>query len=214
VDSALLVARPLLVTEEHGLETRYRLLETIGQYGEQRLTERDELARWRAHHADYYASLLQRVREHAHDPRAEVFWAGERARVLRAPAGPPNHSCDRTRRPWRARAVRSRRTPRIGGGAGAKTSSILGQLAKELPTKEIAPAGCIRGAGSRSAYGRLLALLWSVEVVGARRCHCEGWHGVVRSHWRLSEGLLPASALAHVSLGGGIGHHRSISRCR
>jgi predicted ATPase len=72
VDSALLVARPLLVTEEHGLETRYRLLETIGQYGEQRLTERDELARWRAHHADYYASLLPRMREHAHDPRAEA----------------------------------------------------------------------------------------------------------------------------------------------
>jgi predicted ATPase/class 3 adenylate cyclase len=70
-----LVARSLLVAEEHGLETRYRLLETMRQYGEERLTERDELERWRAHHADYYASLLPRVREHAHDPRAEVFWA-------------------------------------------------------------------------------------------------------------------------------------------
>ena len=39
---ASLVARSLLVAEEHGPETRYRLLETIRQYGEQRLTERGE----------------------------------------------------------------------------------------------------------------------------------------------------------------------------
>ena len=34
---ASLVARSLVVTEEHGPETRYRLLETIRQYGEERL---------------------------------------------------------------------------------------------------------------------------------------------------------------------------------
>jgi predicted ATPase len=34
---AALVARSLVVAEEHGLETRYRLLETIRQYGEERL---------------------------------------------------------------------------------------------------------------------------------------------------------------------------------
>jgi predicted ATPase/class 3 adenylate cyclase len=72
---ASLVARSLVVTEEHGPETRYRLLETIRQYGEERLSETGETDRWRAHHADYYASLLPRVREHAHDSRAEAFWA-------------------------------------------------------------------------------------------------------------------------------------------
>ena len=36
---ASLVARSLVVAEEHGPETRYRLLETIRQYGEQRLNE-------------------------------------------------------------------------------------------------------------------------------------------------------------------------------
>jgi hypothetical protein len=153
-------------------------VETIRQYGEQRLTERDELERWRAHHADYYASLLPRMREHAHDPRAEVFCAGERARVLRAPAGPPNHSRDRrTVAHGELELFVAVELPGLVGGAGAKTSSVLGQLAKKLPTKEIAPAGCIRGAASRSAYGRLLALLWSVEVVGAGRCHCEGVAG-------------------------------------
>jgi predicted ATPase/class 3 adenylate cyclase len=72
---AKLVARSLLVAEDHGSETRYRLLETIRQYGEERLVHDGEVERWRARHAEYYANLLPRLREHAHDPRAEVFWA-------------------------------------------------------------------------------------------------------------------------------------------
>jgi len=72
---AALVARSLVVAEEHGPETRYRLLETIRQYGEQRLDQARETGRWRARHADYYADLLRRVRDHAHDPNPEVFWA-------------------------------------------------------------------------------------------------------------------------------------------
>jgi predicted ATPase/class 3 adenylate cyclase len=70
---ARLVARSLLVTEEHGPETRYRLLETIRQYGEERLTEGGELERWRARHANYYVGVLQQVRHHGR--REEVFWA-------------------------------------------------------------------------------------------------------------------------------------------
>ena len=69
-----LVARSLVVAEEHGPETRYRLLETIRQYGEERLGEAGEAERWRARHAGYYADLLAQVRDHAHDPD-EVFWA-------------------------------------------------------------------------------------------------------------------------------------------
>jgi predicted ATPase/class 3 adenylate cyclase len=72
---ANLVARSLVVADEHGLETRYRLLETIRQYGEVRLDEAGETERWRARHADYYVGVLSRIREHAHDPLAEVFWA-------------------------------------------------------------------------------------------------------------------------------------------
>jgi predicted ATPase len=70
-----LVARSLVVAEEHGPQTRYRLLETIRQYGEQRLGQAGEIERWRARHAGYYAGLPGRVREHAHDPDEEVFWA-------------------------------------------------------------------------------------------------------------------------------------------
>jgi predicted ATPase/class 3 adenylate cyclase len=72
---AALVARSLVMAEEHGPETRYRLLETIRQYGEERLIQTGETERWRARHASYYAGLLRQVRDDAHDPNPEVFWA-------------------------------------------------------------------------------------------------------------------------------------------
>jgi predicted ATPase/class 3 adenylate cyclase len=72
---ASLVARSLVVAEEHGPQTRYRLLETIRQYAEEHLGQAGETERWRARHADYYSGLLSRVRDHAHDPDQEVFWA-------------------------------------------------------------------------------------------------------------------------------------------
>jgi predicted ATPase/class 3 adenylate cyclase len=71
---AVLVARSLVLAGEHGPETRYRLLETIRQYGEERLGAAGETERWRARHAGYYASLPRQVRDHARDSREEVFW--------------------------------------------------------------------------------------------------------------------------------------------
>ena len=70
---ASLVARSLVVTEEHGPETRYRLLETIREYAEERLDKAGETERWRARHADYYVGVLKQIRHH--DRRGEVFWA-------------------------------------------------------------------------------------------------------------------------------------------
>ena len=72
---ARLVARSLVVTEEHGPETRYRLLETIREYGEELLDEAGKTDRWQARHADYYTGVLSRIREPAHDPQPGVFWA-------------------------------------------------------------------------------------------------------------------------------------------
>src|SRR5215470_9434366 len=48
-----LVTRSLVVAEEKGLQTRYRLLETIRQYGEERLQAAGQTERWRARHAGY-----------------------------------------------------------------------------------------------------------------------------------------------------------------
>ena len=69
------MARSLVVAEEHGPESRYRLLETIRQYSEQRLDQAGEAQRWRARHASYYAGLLSRVRDRAHGHREEILWA-------------------------------------------------------------------------------------------------------------------------------------------
>jgi len=83
---ASLVAQSLVVAEEHGPETRYRLLETIRQYGEQHLNEAGETERWRTRHADYYAALLTQVRDP--DSQGEVVWAvrlgAEQANLLAA----------------------------------------------------------------------------------------------------------------------------------
>ena len=68
---ARLVARSLVVAEEHGFESRYRLLETIRQYGEERLEEAGDTDRWRARHADYYVGVVQQIRHR--DRRGEVF---------------------------------------------------------------------------------------------------------------------------------------------
>ena len=72
---ASLVARSLVVAEESGPQSRYRLLETIRQYGEERLDQAGETERWRARHAGYYAGFPRQVREHAHNPSDEAFWA-------------------------------------------------------------------------------------------------------------------------------------------
>jgi predicted ATPase len=71
---ASLVARSLVVAGESGPQSRYRLLETIRQYGEERLEGAGETERWRTRHAGYYAGFPRQVREHDRD-RDEVFWA-------------------------------------------------------------------------------------------------------------------------------------------
>jgi predicted ATPase/class 3 adenylate cyclase len=68
-----LVARSLVAAEDHGPQTRYRLLETIRQYGEERLEAVGQTERWRARQASYYADLLHQIRNH--DLHEEVFWA-------------------------------------------------------------------------------------------------------------------------------------------
>jgi predicted ATPase/DNA-binding SARP family transcriptional activator len=70
---ANLVSRSLVVAEDHGHGTRYRLLETIRQYGEEHLDQGHETERWRARHAGYYASFLHQVRQHRRPDG--VFWA-------------------------------------------------------------------------------------------------------------------------------------------
>jgi predicted ATPase len=54
---AALVAKSLVVAQRQGPTTRYRLLETIREYGEDRLAEYDETDQLRRWHAEYYCQL-------------------------------------------------------------------------------------------------------------------------------------------------------------
>jgi predicted ATPase len=72
---AHLVAGSLVVAEEHGSQTRYRLLETIRQYGEERLGDAGEADTLRTRHAGYYAAFAEHAFGHLHGPD-HVPWAG------------------------------------------------------------------------------------------------------------------------------------------
>jgi predicted ATPase/class 3 adenylate cyclase len=63
-----LVARSLVIAEDQGRGTRYRLLETIRQYGEERLAEWAETETLRMRHAGFYAALSARGAEHFYGP--------------------------------------------------------------------------------------------------------------------------------------------------
>jgi predicted ATPase len=58
-----LVARSLVVAERDHPETRYRLLETIREYAEERLAEHHETDQVRVRHAEYYAGFAASVLE-------------------------------------------------------------------------------------------------------------------------------------------------------
>jgi predicted ATPase len=68
-----LVARSLVVAEKDGSQTRYRLLETIRQYGQERLDETGEAASLRARLAAHYTGFAERSFKHLHGPQ-HVVW--------------------------------------------------------------------------------------------------------------------------------------------
>jgi predicted ATPase/class 3 adenylate cyclase len=71
---ARLVAGSLVVAEDHGSQTRYRLLETIRQYGEERLDDAGEADTLRSRHAGHYTAFAEQVFGHLDGPE-HVPWA-------------------------------------------------------------------------------------------------------------------------------------------
>lgn len=83
-----LVSRSLVVAEP-GVDTRYRMLETIRQYAEERLAETGETDRWRARHADYFIDFLARTVPELlgpHQPDAQERFLREEANLKAAMA--------------------------------------------------------------------------------------------------------------------------------
>ncbi len=69
-----LVARSLVVAEDGTPGTRFRLLETIRQYGEERLADWNETEALLIRHARFYADLSARAAEHFYGPD-QLVWA-------------------------------------------------------------------------------------------------------------------------------------------
>ena len=69
-----LVDKSLVVAEETGGIVRYRLLETLRQYGRDRLDEEGDADAWRRRHAEHYARLSNvDVRRRMHGPDGPVL---------------------------------------------------------------------------------------------------------------------------------------------
>jgi len=68
-----LVEKSVLIREEGYHEARYRLLDTIRQYGRERLAESGEEAIWRRRHRDHYRDLARKAWERHFGP-AQLDW--------------------------------------------------------------------------------------------------------------------------------------------
>ena len=86
-----LVDKSMVVADRAGPHVRYRLLETLRQFGEERLDEQAELAALRDRHLVHYAQLAERTRQlyegDAHVEGAAIFrveWDNLRAAMQRA----------------------------------------------------------------------------------------------------------------------------------
>jgi predicted ATPase len=70
-----LVDKSVLIREEQGTQVRYRLLETIRQYGAERLAEAGEKPAMQRRHRDWYLQLVGRAEAEWLSPRQETWLA-------------------------------------------------------------------------------------------------------------------------------------------
>jgi predicted ATPase/DNA-binding CsgD family transcriptional regulator len=68
-----LIEKSILTREGEGTQARYRLLETLRQYGEERLVESGAQAIFRRRHCDYYRDLAEQAKAGWFTPR-QVEW--------------------------------------------------------------------------------------------------------------------------------------------
>ena len=105
-----LVARSLVVADRDRPETRYRLLETIREYAEERLAELGETEVLRAGHAEYYTQVAAQLSDDIggpHQIEAGTRLLAERENLLAA----MNHAIDTDNADLALRILRSRPSP-------------------------------------------------------------------------------------------------------
>ena len=76
---SLLVDKSLVVAEDSGVGMRYRLLETVRQYAQEKLGESGEADEVRTRHRDYYTAMAAELEALGHAPMSS-FWLGRRPR--------------------------------------------------------------------------------------------------------------------------------------
>ncbi|HEX3283796.1 MAG TPA: adenylate/guanylate cyclase domain-containing protein [Mycobacterium sp.] len=69
-----LVSRSLVIADDSGVSTRYRLLETIREYAEEKLDDRGEIDSMVARHGLFYAELSAHAAENSYGPD-QLVWA-------------------------------------------------------------------------------------------------------------------------------------------
>ena len=90
------VDRSLVIVDHHQLRTRYRLLETVRQYGQEKLSQSGEATAVRSRHRDFYTSLaellddparrgqdggIERIEADLDNLRAAFAWSQERSEL-------------------------------------------------------------------------------------------------------------------------------------
>ena len=98
---AALVDKSMVVADRHGPHTRYRLLETLRQYGEERLAEDGELAPLRDRHLDHYVGHGTRREPTGRGRRLRRRHEHPRSRMGQLPGGPAMGVDHRRRRTGR-----------------------------------------------------------------------------------------------------------------
>ncbi|MCG8920364.1 LuxR C-terminal-related transcriptional regulator [Actinokineospora sp. PR83] len=72
---AELVDKSLITRDEHDGAARYRMLETICQYGHDRLVESGQVQRFRVRHCRHFRAVAEAIAEDWHGPRQLVYMA-------------------------------------------------------------------------------------------------------------------------------------------
>jgi tetratricopeptide (TPR) repeat protein len=149
-----LVAKSLVVAQRHGSTTRYRLLETIREYGEDRLGEYGETDELRGRHAEYYCEVEAVLGERLGGPEeldAHRRVAAERDNLLAA----VNYAIDSADVDLALRLVRHNPAPvmQLGFALYSPIATIL-----ELPGAtghDLYPYGLAVSAATTTGRGEL-----------------------------------------------------------
>jgi predicted ATPase/class 3 adenylate cyclase len=197
-----LVDRSLVVVDRTA-PTRYRLLETIRQYAQDRLDEAQETAEVRSRHLGFFLRLalqaqpelrgpdmvvwLDRLDADADNLRTALEWAFETDTdaALRLSSAMALY--------WRSRFVGSEEVERLGRAAGIVLASPV--TGPDISPEKAALAARVLAAAAEAAalWGNpAMASEWAEEAVGRAR-RAEGQEGLVEA--------LSARALAAVFLG-------------